>query len=107
MAGTRRLRKASDCEARPAAAAGGGIGIFDLDRRSAERIDEIDRAAAHEVEADWIDDHLHPVGFGAAFAGVDAVGSANTTVRQRVEWGKHVSGLCSTGGRQIMTKQKK
>src|SRR3546814_1007729 len=51
MAGTRRLRKASDREARPAAAAGGGIGIFDLERRSAERIDEIDRAAAHEVEA--------------------------------------------------------
>src|SRR3546814_10914211 len=56
MAGTRRLRKASDREARPAAAAGGGVGIFDLERRSAERIDEIDRAAANEVAAERIDD---------------------------------------------------
>src|SRR3546814_17819939 len=40
MAGTRRLRKASDREARPAAAAGGGIGIFALDRRYPQRKDK-------------------------------------------------------------------
>src|SRR3546814_17992657 len=74
MAGTRRLRKASDREARPAAAAGGGIGIFALDRRSAERTAEMDRAAAHEAEAARTADQLPPAAFGADIAGVVAFG---------------------------------
>src|SRR3546814_1760448 len=69
-------KEASDREARPAAAARGGVGIVDLERRSAERIDEVDRAAAHEVEADRIDHQLHPVGFGDDIVGVDALGQA-------------------------------
>src|SRR3546814_9085592 len=52
-----------DREAGPAAAARGRVGIFDLERRSAERIDEIDDAAAHQIDADRVDDELHPVGF--------------------------------------------
>ena len=70
------IRDRSDREARSAAAARSRIGIFDLERRSAERIDEIDDAAAHQVNADRIDDQLHPVGLGDDVIGVDALGKA-------------------------------
>ena len=42
----------SDREARSAAAAGGGVGVGDLEGGAPETLDEIDRAAADEVEAD-------------------------------------------------------
>src|SRR3546814_6469309 len=60
--------------ARPAAAARGGVGVFDLERRSAQRIDEIDDAAAHQVDAHRVDHQLHPVGFGDDVIGIDFLG---------------------------------
>ena len=53
----------SDAEAGTAAAAGRGVGIFDLERRAAQRFDEIDHAAGDQVEADRIDHQPHAVGF--------------------------------------------
>ena len=65
-------------EARPAAAACGGVGIFDLERRSAERIDEIDDTAAHQIDTHGVDDQLHSVGLGDDVVGVDAFGEPET-----------------------------
>ena len=63
-----------DRKARSAAAARGRVGVGHLERRAAEILDEIDRRAAHQVEADRIDDQRHAVGLGDRVVVLRSVG---------------------------------
>ena len=47
-----------------AAAAGGGLRVFDPEGRPAQRFDVVDRAAIDQIEADRVDHQPHPGGFG-------------------------------------------
>ena len=63
--GKRRL----DGEAGSAAATGRRVWIFDLEGRAAEIIDKIHDAAAHEIEAHFIDDKLNTIGLDHGIIG--------------------------------------
>src|ERR1700684_362728 len=60
-------------EARAAAAGRGGLRIVDLERRADQIVDEVDLAAGHVIERDWIDQHR-----GAALLDDDVVVSSVT-----------------------------
>jgi hypothetical protein len=73
----------SDRKARSTAAAGGGIGILDLERRAAEILDIIDLSAAYEIKADRIDDQGHTVALDGQIVGFDRIGQTETILEAR------------------------
>ncbi len=70
----RRMRL--DAEARPAAAAGLGVGVADLKAGAAEIVDEIDRAALHQIVGHRIDDEGDSVLLGDEIIRLRLIGKA-------------------------------
>src|SRR3569623_467952 len=75
--------RGSDPEARAAAATGGRVGIFDLERRTAERFDEIHRAAADQAQTYRVDQQLDPVGLGNAVIELGGFGQIEAVLKAR------------------------
>src|SRR3954465_8959080 len=73
VAGVRTARKL-DAEARSAAAARLGVGVGDLERRSAEILDEIHGRTPDEIEAHRVDNQLDAVRLGNRVVRVGPVG---------------------------------
>src|SRR5690606_24771291 len=72
-----------DAEAGTATATRGGVRILDLERRAAERFDEIDRAPFDQLEAHRIDDQLHAVRFAHGVPGLRRVGQVELVLEAR------------------------
>src|SRR5690606_18037416 len=72
-----------DAEAGTATATRGGVRILDLERRAAERFDEIDRAPFDQLEAHRIDDQFHAVRFAHGVPGVRRVGQVELVLEAR------------------------
>src|SRR5690606_4540120 len=88
---TRLLRTSwvSDAEAGAAAAACRGVGILHLERRAAERFDEIHGAARDKVEAYRVDHQLHPIGFADNIVGIRLVGEVELVLETRASAAFH------------------
>src|SRR5687768_3513339 len=72
-----------DAEARSATATRRGLRILDLERRAAERFDEIDRAAFDQIEAHRVDHELHAAGLADEVVGLGGIGEIELVLEAR------------------------
>ncbi len=73
----------SDSEAGTATATRGGLRILHLERRAAERFDEIDRAAGHQIEAHRVDHQPDPAGLADRIVGLGRIGEVELVLEAR------------------------
>jgi hypothetical protein len=78
-------RKASGLnrKARPAAAAGGGIGVCDLERGATQIVHKVHHAATHKIEAHRIDDERHAIGLHGDVVILGSVSQAEAILETR------------------------
>ncbi len=59
------------------------MGVFNPERRTAKRVDEIHGASADQIEADRIDQQLHPIGFTDAVIAISSIGQIEYVLKTR------------------------